>query len=211
MVTSSDSQKMEDLLICTCPKIVNPSKALPWSGHQCNCWERVSFGGTRRGGLGGMWFLVISRYSKQDVTGRQYSRLKYLSHVFGSWDHDELHCVLVVFTTRLQRRLQAAAAVDANMFSSRLRFLSLYQHRPQAGQRGTRERHSETRYLLQDFVEDTVGCCQRCWKIIAGTCSCFEGNCETQQELALLFLMYMRLTDAWSISCMPFFEAKPYR
>lgn len=66
---------------------------------------------------------------------------------------------------------KAAAAVDANMFSWRLRFLSLYQHRPQAGQRDTRERHSETRYLLQDFVEDTVGFCQRCWKIIVGTCS----------------------------------------
>lgn len=66
---------------------------------------------------------------------------------------------------------KAAAAVDANMFSSRLRFLSLYQHRPQAGQRDTRERHSKTRYLLQDVVEDTMGFCQRCWKIIAGTCS----------------------------------------
>ena len=55
MVTSCDSQDMGDLLICTCPKIVNPSRALlSWSGHQCNCWERVSFGGTRRGGLGGM-------------------------------------------------------------------------------------------------------------------------------------------------------------
>lgn len=48
----------------------------------------------------GMWFLVISRYSKQDVTGRQYSRLKYLSHVFGSWDHDELHlCACCFYNT----------------------------------------------------------------------------------------------------------------